>query len=131
FVKPDVVSPGNRIASLRVPGSTLDVNYPGNRVDPSVYGGVPNSPAKYYSMSGTSMAAPVVSAGAALMLQQSPSLTPDQLKARMMKTSTKSFPTFSIATDPDTGAVFTSYYDIFTVGAGYIDLVAALNNTDL
>jgi hypothetical protein len=47
-----------------------------------------------------------------------------------MKTSTKDFPSFSSGTDPITGRVYTSQYDIFTVGAGYLDAWAALNNTD-
>ena len=37
------------------------------------------------------MAAPVVSGAVALMLQQNPSLTPDQVKARLMKTAWKGF----------------------------------------
>ena len=82
-------------------------------------------------MNGTSMAAPVVSGTAALLLQQHPDLTPDQLKARLMKTASKSFPASSIATDSVTGETFTSYYDIFTVGAGYLDIGAALNNNEL
>ena len=36
----------------------------------------------------------------------------------------------STASDPSTGALYTSYYDIFTVGAGYLDVWAALNSTD-
>src|SRR5262249_23651418 len=40
------------------------------------------------------------------------------------------FPSFSIATDPTTGATFRSYYDLFTVGAGYLDIAAALASTD-
>jgi len=35
-----------------------------------------------------------------------------------------------VATDPVTGQTFTSYYDMFTVGAGYIDVTAALANND-
>ena len=45
-----------------------------------------------------------------------------------MRSSTKSFPSFSVATDPVTGAPFTTQYDIFSVGAGYLDITAALND---
>jgi serine protease AprX len=33
--------------------------------------------------------------------------------------------------DVSTGITYTDYYDAFTVGAGYIDLQAALNDTNL
>jgi len=36
----------------------------------------------------------------------------------------------SVATDPTTGALYPSTYDIFTVGAGYLDIGAALTNSD-
>ena len=77
------------------------------------------------------MATPVVSGAAALLLQQHPSLTPDQIKARLMKTAYKTFPSSSTATDTTTGTVYTSYYDIFTVGAGYLDVGAALKDTTI
>jgi serine protease AprX len=73
----------------------------------------------------------VVSGAAALLLQQNPNLTPDQVKTRLMKTAYKNFPSFSIATDSTTGQTYQSEYDIFTVGAGYVDIAAALANTDL
>jgi len=66
-----------------------------------------------------------------LLLQHTPSLTPDQVKARLMKSAYKTFPRDSTATDPSTGNKYTSQYDIFTIGAGYLDIQAALSNTDL
>ena len=118
-VKPDLVAPGNLIVSVLGDG-TLHQQYPQNVVG-----------ANYFILSGTSMAAPMVSGAAALLLQQNASLTPDQVKARLMLTAGKNFPVSSTATDPATGATYTSYYDIFTVGAGYLDVWAALNSNSL
>jgi serine protease AprX len=133
-VKPDIVAPGNLIISdLASPNDTLYSLYPANLVPVSYYTTTNNNKisSTYYQLSGTSMAAPMVSGAAALLLQQKPSLTPDQVKARLMKTAYKTFPTSSSYTDPTTGITYTDYYDIFTVGAGYLDTYAALNNTDL
>jgi serine protease AprX len=103
-VKPDVVAPGNLVVSLLAPGSTLATQYPGNVVPPSYYANSANSgPARYLRLSGTSMATPVVSGTVALMFQKNPGLSPDTVKARLMKTATKNFPAYSTATDPTTG----------------------------
>ena len=77
------------------------------------------------------MAAGVVSGVVADLLQKSPSLTPDQVKARLMKTAWKSFPAFSSTTDPTTGITYTDQYDVFTIGAGYVDVEAAITSTDV
>src|SRR5260370_37905478 len=77
------------------------------------------------------MATAVVTAGAALVLQQHPLLTPDQVKARLMKTASKTFPSSSSITDPNTGVTYYEQYDIFTIGAGYLDVQAALMNTNV
>lgn len=47
-----------------------------------------------------------------------------------MKTATKFAPGDSAATDPTTGVTYTSEYDIFTFGAGYLNIPAALGNND-
>jgi len=134
IVKPDIVAPGNRVISLIQVGSSIykDSSAAANEIPNSYYmTGAPGESTMYYQLSGTSMAAPMVSGAAALLLQQNPALTPDQVKARLMKTATKTFPSVSVAIDPVTGISYTSQYDIFTIGAGYLDVWAALNNTDL
>ena len=45
--------------------------------------------------------------------------------------STKFAPGYSTATDSVTGTVYTDEYDIFTIGAGYLNVPAALGNTDV
>jgi len=65
-------------------------------------------------LNGTSMAMPVVSGIIADILQGQPSLTPDQVKARFMKTAYKTFPVSSTAVDPVTGQNFVSQYDMLT-----------------
>jgi serine protease AprX len=72
------------------------------------------------------MATPVVSGAVALLLQSNPALTPDQVKAKLMLTSYKTFPASSVATDAITGLTYVSNYDVFTVGSGYLDIKAAL-----
>jgi serine protease AprX len=129
--KPDLVAPGNLVDSLLAPGSTLARTFPGNVVSPSSYMRTGSTTAPvYFQLSGTSMATPVVSAAAAILIQREPGLSPDTVKARLMKTASKNFPLTSIAVDPQTGAVYPSTYDIFTVGAGYLDIAAALGNHD-
>ncbi len=86
-VKPDIVAPGNRIVSLRAWEGAMWNSYTGNRVG-----------TEKYLLSGTSMAAPMVSGAVALMLQKTPSLTPDQVKARLMRSATKGFPVSSSTT---------------------------------
>ena len=128
IAKPDVVAPGNLVDSLLAPGSTLASEYPGNILAASAYTTAPASGTPlYFCLSGTSMATPVVSGAAALMIEENPALTPDMVKARLMKTASKSFPLKSTATDPATGDTYTDYYDMFTVGAGYVNIPAALS----
>lgn len=65
----DFVAPGKSVISLRVPGSYIDTNFPGGRVGE-----------RFFRGSGTSQAAAVTSGVVALLLQQRPNLTPDQVK---------------------------------------------------
>ncbi|MGB6385881.1 MAG: S8 family peptidase [Terriglobales bacterium] len=124
IVKPDLVAPGNAQVSLRAAGSTMDVLYPQYEVTST------NGTSKYFVLSGTSMATPIVSGAVALMLQQTPSLTPDQVKARLMKTAWKSFGQYTYSHD-SLGNLYNNESDLFTYGAGYLDINAALGDTDL
>jgi serine protease AprX len=123
-VKPDLVAPGNKLFSVLAAGSTL-AGMPGAVLVPAPIGS-PN----YMELSGTSMAAAVTSGAVAAVLANE-NLTPDQVKARLMKTADKlSRKTYTISViDPTTMAptLFTVQNDIFTVGAGNLDLGAALN----
>ncbi len=93
----DVVAPGRSIVSLRDPGSYLDAAHPGAR-----YG------SRFFKGSGTSQSAAVVSGAVALLLDQRPGLTPDQVKALLVGTATKM-----------------PYADAAGRGAGAINLAAA------
>jgi serine protease AprX len=108
LAKPDLVAPGRKVVSLRSPGSTLDQELP----DRLVAGLDPLVPA-YFRLSGTSMAAPVVTGVVALMLERSPALTPAQVKARLKGTA-KTLP----------------YGSAVTTGSGMVSAVAAVAATD-
>ena len=80
-VKPDVAAPGNKIVSLEAYGSAISTSYPYlHRA-----GGGTNS---YMQLSGTSMAAPMVSGGVALLLQGTPSMGPSQVKMALQAGAT-------------------------------------------
>jgi serine protease AprX len=132
-VKPDLVAPGNLLVSTETSNTTLFNTEPANRVpyNAYIYGGPSSSSKFYFELSGTSMATGVVSGAVADLLQARPLMTPDQVKARLMKTASKTFPTTSSVFDAASGITYTSHYDIFTVGAGYADLAAALASTEL
>ena len=72
----DVVAPGKSIQSLRAEGSAADVDHPEARVGSDLFKG-----------SGTSQAAAVVSGAVALLIEQRPAITPDELKALLMDTA--------------------------------------------
>src|SRR4051812_7643781 len=80
-VKPDVAAPGNKIVSLQANGSYLPTFYPALHAAGS-------STNAYMTLSGTSMAAPMVSGGIALLLQGTPGLTPAQVKLAIQNGAT-------------------------------------------
>lgn len=76
FIKPDVIAPGAHMASLIADDSYLATLYSDRQVT-----------GNYYQWAGTSTAAPVVSAICAMVLEQDPSLTADQVKYRILSTA--------------------------------------------
>ena len=108
LAKPDLVAPGRKVVSLRSPGSTLDREL----TDRLVAGLDPTAPA-YFRLSGTSMAAPVVTGVVALMLERDPTLTPAQVKHRLTSTATP-----------------LAYGSPTTTGSGMVNAVAAVTDPD-
>ncbi len=118
-LKPDIIAPGNQVIATMADDSYLDTAYSSsNQIKWSEYrlsllGGNSN---KYFRLSGTSMASPVVAAAAALMLEKYPTLSADTIKARLMMSADK-------WADPMGNA------DPCTYGAGYLNIPAALKST--
>jgi serine protease AprX len=81
--KPDLVAPGVGIESLSVQNSRLATTHSSYLLD----GTVPTPFPPYLSLSGTSMAAPVVTGTVALMLEANPALTPNAVKAILQYTA--------------------------------------------
>lgn len=100
IAKPDLVAPGRRIVGpLATNMALLTLFYPNRAVGRS-----------HMRMSGTSAAAPMVSGAIALLLQQEPDLTPDQVKYRLQHTANRSW----------------DGYNAIYAGAGYLDIAAAV-----
>src|SRR5262249_28690693 len=81
--KPDLVAPGVGTVSLAAPGSTFYLTKAPYLLDGKLKLGFK----PYLTLSGTSMAAPVVSGTVALMLQANPNLTPNLVKAILQYTA--------------------------------------------
>lgn len=76
LVKPDLLTPGVNIISLRARNSFLDKTNKAARVG-----------SDYISLSGTSMATPICAGVVAQLLQSDPDLTPDEVKQKLMEAS--------------------------------------------
>ncbi|HEX6164697.1 MAG TPA: S8 family serine peptidase [Vicinamibacterales bacterium] len=107
LAKPDLVAPGVNIVSLAARGSRLFNEYPHLRVP----GG--GSRADYFTLSGTSMAAPAVAGAAALLLRENHALSVHAIKIALQFTS---------RLVPET--------DVLTQGAGAVNIAGALMLAD-
>ncbi|MCB0062178.1 MAG: S8 family peptidase [Caldilineaceae bacterium] len=100
FAKPDLVAPGRHlVAPMSYSAALLPLLRPEMKVDGT-----------HMRMSGTSFAAPVVTGAIALLLEDEPDLTPDQVKYRLMATANRNWPG----------------YDAAKAGAGYLDIASAV-----
>ena len=99
FVKPDVVAPGHQLVSFLAPGSKFATEHPDRK-----------RREHWFVMNGTSTATPLVSGIAALILEQHPNLTPDEVKYRLMAAG-------ATALDPETEE---PVYSIWQQGAGRV-----------
>jgi len=102
--KPDIVAPGVGTVSLSDPAGLMYATKP-TALLAGVLGGFP-----YFSLSGTSMASPVVAGSVALMLQANPSLTPNLVKA-ILEYTAQVYPG----------------YDSLTQGAGFLNTKGAVD----
>ncbi len=103
--KPDVVAPGTGMVSLADPASLLYATKSQLLLKGSLFSTIK----PYLSLSGTSMAAPVVAGTVALMVQANPSLTPNMVKAIVQYTAQQY---------PD--------YNALTQGAGFLNTRGAV-----
>ncbi len=104
--KPDLVAPGSGTVSLSAANSLFYVTKAPFLV-PGFRGGLGYTP--YLTLSGTSMAAPVVAGTVALMLEANPALTPNLVKAILQFT-----------------AQVYNNYDYLTQGAGFLNTLGAV-----
>ena len=103
--KPDLVAPGVGIESLSDPLSAFYSTKSASLLD----GTIATTYRPYLSLSGTSMASPVVAGAVALMLQANPALTPNAVKAILQYTSQQY-----------------RGYDALTQGAGFLNAAGAV-----
>jgi hypothetical protein len=108
FVKPEVVAPGGHMVASMNSNSYL-ANIDPHSMSPNEH---------MFTMSGTSQAAAVTSGVVALMLQANPSLTPDNVKCRLMASAR-----------PAVNSNGTLAYSVFQQGAGLINAVTAVSST--
>ncbi len=104
--KPDIVAPGVGTVSLSDPEGLMFTTKSTSLLSASTG----NSTLAYLSLSGTSMASPVVAGSVALMLQANPKLTPNLVKA-ILEYTAQEYPG----------------YDALTQGAGFLNTKGAVD----
>lgn len=116
FIKPDVVAPGSDIISFAYRNDTIPYlsSYLAQH-HPQF-----SETTSFFRMDGTSMSAAITSGTVALMLQQNPSLTPDQVKYRLA---------YSARPAQDSSGNLT--FNLFQQGAGRIWAPDAVQSTDI
>lgn len=107
FVKPEIVAPGGHLSGLMAFDTQIVQEHP------EFHDG-----GRYFEMSGTSQAAGVVSGVVALMLTQDPTLTPDEVKCRLMDSAHAAF--------NNNGELA---YSVFQQGSGMVNAADALTST--
>lgn len=107
FVKPELVAPGGHIQGLMDFNSTIGWGHE-----------MLSEGSGYYQLSGTSQSTAITTGIVALMLQDSPTLTPDDIKCRLLSTAK--------AAVTDDGQLA---YSVFQQGAGLVDAMDALNSS--
>src|SRR5215207_5123160 len=114
LIKPEISAPGNKTIFAQSPNNYLVTE------NPALDARVSNSPTRQQMiLSGTSMAAPIVSGAAALLFEANPTLTPNLIKTLLMYTA-QQLPN----------------YNMFEQGAGELNIdgairLAALVRTDI
>lgn len=101
FFKPEISAPGKQIRS-----TVVVLNKETGKFEPS-----------YQDWDGTSMSAPVVSGGVALIRQARPSLNAEEIKALVMNTS-------DLMHNHVTGEILSYFYQ----GAGHLNVAAAIDS---
>jgi serine protease AprX len=103
--KPDLVAPGYGTVSL----AAAESEFYRTKLSSLLPGSIKTGTMPYLSLSGTSMAAPVVSGTVALIIQANPRLTPNAVKAILQYTAQQQ-----------------EGYDALTEGAGFLNAVGAI-----
>ncbi len=111
FIKPELVAPGSRIQGLISKRTFIRDHF-------SMFDNDPFNEHDYFDLSGTSQSTAVVSGIVALMIENDPWLTPDEVKCRLMDTA-------RIATLDEQKLAFS----VFQQGMGLVDAFNAVYST--